>query len=353
MESVNLLDAAQSPGRTRGRTRDRTMIALSPSRRPILLVVVDTEEEFDWSAGFSRDATSVTAMSEIHRFQRICDDAGVRLTYVVDYPVASQDGAVAPLREYHGSGRAEIGVHLHPWVSPPFDEAVNLRNSFPGNLDPEVEAAKLRALTRTIEEAFETRPTIYKAGRYGIGPYTPDILLKQGFEVDLSAAPPMDYTAEGGPDFSEYPVEPYWFGEGGRLLGLPSTGSYLGFLRGDKHRMYRLAARPALRWLRLPGILARAGMINRLRLSPEGFTLADNMMLTRALLRGGLRVFTFSLHSPSMKPGCTPYVKDESERDLLLDHCRRYFGWFLADLEGVSMTPSELKSHILSEAGRP
>ena len=42
-------------------------------QRPTLMVVVDTEEEFDWSAPFSRQATGVTAMRHIDRAQRLCD----------------------------------------------------------------------------------------------------------------------------------------------------------------------------------------------------------------------------------------------------------------------------------------
>lgn len=321
-------------------------VAFLASQRPILVVVVDTEEEFDWSAGFSRTATSVTAMAEIHRFQRVCDEFGIHPTYVIDYPVASQDAGTGPLKAFRGSGRAEIGVHLHPWVSPPYDEPLSAYNSYPGNLDPEHEAAKIQVLTEMTAAAFGERPIIYKAGRYGIGPRTPGILLKQGYEIDLSAAPPMDYRLDGGPDFSTHPVQPYWIGAGRRLLGIPSTGAFIGLMGTGARRVYRFAAQPALRWCRIPGVLARSGLLERLRLSPEGYELNDNRRLTNALLQRGVRVFSYCLHSPSMKPGCTPYVQSESDRERLLDTCRRYFEWFLRELRGISMTPSELKQHI-------
>ena len=58
--------------------------------QPTLMVVVDTEEEFDWTAPFSRDATSVTAMRHIDRLQRLCESVDLTPTYVIDYPVATQ-----------------------------------------------------------------------------------------------------------------------------------------------------------------------------------------------------------------------------------------------------------------------
>ncbi len=322
------------------------LVKFASSQRPVLIVVVDTEEEFDWSAGHSRNATSVTAMAEIIRFQRVCDEFEICPTYVVDYPVASQADGVAPLKEFYHSGRAEIGAHLHPWVSPPFDERLTVYNSYPGNLPPEIEAAKLRTLSEVTALAFGTRPVIYKAGRYGIGPNTSEILLEQGYEIDLSAAPPMDYRSDGGPDFSTHPAEPYWIGAGGRLLGIPSAGAFVGLIQNGAHHYYRFATSPILNRVHMPGILTRLGLLERLRLSPEGYSLDDNRRLTRALYRRGKRVFTYSLHSPSMKPGCTPYVASELERDRLLVQCRQFFDWFLHELGGISMTPLELKRSI-------
>jgi hypothetical protein len=324
----------------------RTEIRLPAAERPILVVVVDTEEEFDWSAPFRRDAVAVTAMREIFVFQRLCEEFGIDPVYVADYPVVASPEGAAPLREFHASGRAEIGAHLHPWVTPPFEEEVCARNSYPGNLEPRLEAEKLRVLTATIAERIGARPTTYKAGRYGFGPNTPDALASQGYEVDLSASPAFDFGADGGPDYSAWGPHPYWFGGARKLLGLPNTGSFVGFLGRTAPAVWRLATRPALRWARLPGILSRLDAVSRLRLSPEGFGPADLVKLTRALLRAGVRVFSFSLHSPSLKPGCTSYVRSAADLATLLGSCRRYFELFLGELRGVSMTPTRLAQHL-------
>jgi hypothetical protein len=313
--------------------------------RPTLLVVVDTEEEFDWSAGFDRANTGVAHMREIERFQGVCDEFGVRPVYVVDHPIATQEESAAPLRAILARGGCEVGAHLHPWVTPPFDEEVNARNSYPGNLPRELERAKIAALVRAIRDGLGVRPLSYKAGRYGFGPNTAALLVEHGFEVDLSPFPPFDLGEDGGPDWSGAPVEPFWL-EGGRLLSIPTTGGYVGWASGAGPAAFRLASRPALRRARLPGILARLGAVERLHLSPEGYAPEHHRRITRSLLARGVRVFTFALHSPSVLPGCTPYVRNDAELLRFLDACRRYFEFFLAELGGRSETAIEVRRRL-------
>src|SRR5690606_9158651 len=108
-----------------------------------------------------------------------------------------------PLRAWAAEGRAIVGAHLHPWVSPPHDEDVNARNSYPGNLPAALERAKLERLRDEIEARIGQRPVVYKAGRYGFGPHTADALAALGFEIDLSGCPAFDHSADGGPDYAK------------------------------------------------------------------------------------------------------------------------------------------------------
>lgn len=329
----------------------RESVQLPTAHRPVLTVVVDTEEEFDWSRGFDRRATSVTAMQSIHKTQTICEEFGIVPTYVTDYPVASQPDGYLPLKELAESGKATIGAHLHPWVNPPLEEEVSVRNSFPGNLPRELEAEKLRQLVAKLQESFGRPPTIYKAGRYGIGPNSPAILEELDFDIDLSANPPFDFSAEGGPDFSAMSCDPYFFGEQRRLLGLPTTGAYTGLLYARGHSLFCAADRSLSRRFRLPSILSRAGLFDRLHLSPEGYRFRDLRRLTLSLLKRGGRCFVFSFHSPSVKVGCTPYVTSQRQLDDFLDRIRRYFDFFIGQLHGMSMTPLDLRDSLLQLTG--
>jgi hypothetical protein len=318
---------------------ERQLIHVPGGCRPILAVVIHTEEEFDWDKPHDRAATGVAHMHHIHRAQDVFDAFGIVPNYVIDYPIAAQPEAVAPLKAYADAGRALIGAHLHPWVSPPFDEEVNARNSYPGNLPRALEHEKLRVLTDRITAAFGTPPLTYLAGRYGFGPNTGEILESLGYEVDISAAASIDYSADGGPDYSSYTSDPYWFGRTRRLLGLPGSGGYVGWLRRGGTPLYRRLTHPWLRRLRLSGAVARLRMLERIRLSPEDYSEPEMRRLTRALMADGVRVFVFSFHSPSVMPGGTPYVRSDADLARFLEKCRRYFDFFLHELGGNAMTP--------------
>ena len=98
--------------------------------------------------------------------------------------------------------------------------------------------------------------------------------------------------------------------------------------------------------LRLPAIASRLRLLERLRLTPEGYTLAEMKRLTRALLRRGQRSFVLSLHSPSVVPGNTPYVRRKEDLAQLLQRLSGFLVFFRDELGGRFMTPLALKAEL-------
>ncbi|MDT7043630.1 polysaccharide deacetylase family protein [Candidatus Nitronereus thalassa] len=319
---------------------------IAPYEKPRLTVVIDTEEEFDWSRDFARENTSVQAMQWVGRAQSVFDDYGITPVYVIDYPVASQPNGYEPLVEIHKDGRCIIGTHLHPWVNPPFEEVVNRKNSFAGNLPMTLEKTKLLVLTECIEAHFGRRPTIYKAGRYGVGPHTTTILEELGYEIDLSVCPHMDYSSEEGPDYSANTSWPFWFGKEKQLLELPLTVGFTGLLRHLGPVLHPLASNDFFTSLRVPGILGRLKLLNKSWLSPEGYPTIEHQQLTRTLYNAGLRVFSMAFHSPSVEPGHTPYVQTKADLEDFLGRLRRFFDFFFGEMQGVASTPLILKQEL-------
>jgi hypothetical protein len=270
---------------------------------------VDTEEEFDWSAPRSRHADAVTAIAMLPDAQARFARFGVTPTYLVDYPIANNPASAAIVASLAVDGRAVIGAQLHPWVNPPLDETLSNANSFVGNLPLETERAKLRELTGRISEALGARPLVYRAGRYGVGPNTARLLAEEGYRLDVSIRSLFDYRADGGPDFSAYPCWPWWVDAERRLLELPLSAVYTGRLRQCGAGLFPASARlPASR-----ALLARAGLLQRVALTPEGMPLDDVLAAIRTMLDEGVTLFSLSFHSPSLRPGNTPYVRDDSE----------------------------------------
>jgi hypothetical protein len=322
-------------------------IAEPPSSRPKLFVVVDTEEEFDWSAPFARENVSVTAIQEVGRLQRIVAPYGLKPTYVVDYPVASTSASSATLGEIAHRGECRIGAHLHPWVTPPFDEPLVPAMSFGCNLGPAIEGQKIAHLKDAIVRNMAVQPRVYKAGRYGFGETTAEILEAQGFTIDASVVPHMDFTSESGPSFSGFTPRPGKFGRSRPMLELPCTTGFIGTVRTMGESVHRAASAEWLKPTRAIGILARTGLLNKVMLSPEGNTLDEMRALTRALHDDGLRTFAMTFHSPSLKPGCTRYVRTTAERDAFLGTIDKYCDFFFGELGGKPTTADELYEELV------
>ena len=313
------------------------------SQPPLLVVVVDTESEFDWSQQ-QRRSTAVKSVGQQALAQAIFSRFGVRPTYVLDYPVSSTPEGYAPIREFLAADACEIGAHLQPWDTPPIVEEATERNSFPGNLPPELERSKLARLTETIEANLGRRPRIYKAGRYGVGHQTAALLAELGYEIDTSVLPGTDLSHMHGPDFSECGAEPYWFGDAPRLLELPLTIGFVGLLAPFSRYIRRVTTQPLLAASHFPGVLARLRLFERITLTPEGITFEEQRRLTEALLGRGQRIFNFAYHSPSLMPGNTPYVRNEQDLRRFLDTIERYLDYFMGKVGGQAATPLEIKS---------
>jgi len=304
-----------------------------PGARPMLLTMVDAEEAFDWSRPFERGARDVTSMAAQFRAHRVFERHGVVPLYLADYPVVTQDAGRAPLREWLDAGHCDVGAQMHPWVTPPFEEVLGEHNSYAGHLPVALELAKARRLTEALGDAFGEAPLIWRTGRFGAGRRTADILKSLGYVADSSVVP--FWPAEGMAGRPVFSAQPHWLDRERSVLEIPVSAALVGRLAdgGLRHLAPRLFT-PGMARLRLAGALARLGVLERIRLSPEGMTIAEAKRLTRHMLAHGHRVFVLTYHSPSLVPGNTPYVRDAAGLDRFLAWLDDFYGFFREEAGG-------------------
>lgn len=308
------------------------------------IITVDTEEEFDWTRPLQREGHTTNAVPALARFQSFCEAAGVVPIYLIDWPVAVSPAAVAVLREAAMAGRAEIGIQLHPWVNPPFDEDVTPFNSYAGNLPEPLERAKFTRLRDELERQFGVAPQIYRAGRYGVGANTLPLLAASGVRIDTSVRARFDYSAGGGPNFRDHPVRPYWLDRQAGIIELPLTTVFWGPLRRQASWLYpRMWRAPRLR-----GAFSRLGLMERIPLTPEGVTAQEAIRAIDIAVDDGLPVLVFSFHSPSLAAGCTPYVRSEDELEAFYDWWRRVLAYLAARQVQASSVRDVLSSIALA-----
>jgi glycosyltransferase involved in cell wall biosynthesis len=327
--------------------RLHTRVHFGAATPPLIVTLVDAEETFDWSREpFSRTSSDVRSMSQQFLAHRIFDRYGVVPTYMVDYPVATQSDGREPLRELLADRRCGIGAQLHAWVTPPLTEKLTPRNSYPGNLPVALEYQKLDALTKAIEDGVGVRPRIYRAGRFGAGPRTGDILRHLGYLADSSVMPGWSFVRQGGPDFMALGAEPYWIDPERTILELPSSVGFVGRLGGAGEALRRVLFSRLSERLYGPALMARLGLLERIRLTPEGILIEEAKRLVRYMLARGHRVFVLTYHTPSLSPGCTPYVRTQEDLVRFLAWLDEFYAFFIDELHGVPATWHEIRDRL-------
>ena len=134
-----------------------------------LAVTIDTEADGQWEPGVPLTTRNVAFWEP---FQELCETHGVPPTYLVATEIIEDGRARDLLSGWAQRGAAEVGAHLHPWTTPPFADRPGLRfndpaHAFPSQLPDDLLREKTAVLTEHITAAFGTRPTSYRAGRFG------------------------------------------------------------------------------------------------------------------------------------------------------------------------------------------
>ena len=302
-----------------------------------IVVTVDTEADGQWDHGRPLATANVTAWPP---FQELCRRHSIPPAYLITSEIAEDPRAVAFLRPLVEAGDAEVGAHLHPWTTPPFGETPGLRrndsaHAFPCHLEPELLRAKLETLTAQVERAVGTRPTSYRAGRFGIDATGARTLAELGYEVDSSVTPYVTWKGHagrpgrgGGPDFRRHDVYPF------RIVG---TG-VPGLVEMPLTIMPTYALTRRLPWLleHWHGRPARFGdrasrFLPRpqplwLRPRPE-YVLSDLQTLLVRAERDHLPFAVFMFHSSELLAGASPYRPAERDIAVLLQLLDDLFAW--------------------------
>ncbi|UCF04858.1 MAG: polysaccharide deacetylase family protein [bacterium] len=289
-----------------------------------VFITIDTEED-NWDE-YSRNENRVENIYQLQELQMIFDRFGAVPTYLIDWPVASNDEARRIIVAIMDRGRCEIGTHCHPWNTPPFEGDGNGDIRMLRSLLPEVIERKISKLHHTIVERFGIVPVSFRAGRWATGPAVTRAIEKLGYRIDSSVTPFMDWSGLGGVDFSSAPMDMYRFDpdniieikNNGSLLEVPAT---IGFLQRDFEQCNRLRNKMLRRpfsWIRAVGILNRLRLLNFRWLSPETTSGKDMIRLAERSIESGNKFLNIFFHSNSLLPGSTTFVRNERQRARLL-----------------------------------
>jgi len=172
-------------------------------------LTVDTEEEWPWGQTWPTANPSVRNIGRLPRLQHLCDRFGVAVTYFANHAVLEDEAARAVLLDLARRENVEVGLHIHPWNTPPLDPdaPVRTRDTFLHNLPEDLIRAKLQSVYDRFVQCG-LRPTSFRGGRYSSGPVVQEFLREHGFVADSSVVPFTTWDEEGAPDYRRRGLEP-------------------------------------------------------------------------------------------------------------------------------------------------
>lgn len=322
-----------------------------------LIITVDTEGDNLWAK--PRDIT-VRNAHFLPRFQALCERFGLKPVYLTNHEMASCAAFVEFGRDVAARGAGEIGMHLHAWNSPPLAPLTHddlyhqpYLTEYPLRLMRE----KIRVMTGLLEDKFERKMVSHRAGRWAFDERYAALLLAEGYLVDCSVSPGVDWRAtpgdpggKGGPDYRSFPDRPYFLSTAniasaasGGLLEVPMT-----VLPG---RLYRRAP-----WAyRVPGLRRIVRRLSPARrwLSPvplmEKYNFDAMLQVARRARDERPTHMEFMLHSSELMPGGSPGFRTAADIDRLYAALEILFAGLATQCRG--MTLAQFRDHWVKSQG--
>lgn len=314
--------------------------------RLFLLVGIDTEGDNQWDAAARSNQRfeNIYALPSLHDlFAR----HGVRPTYVVTYPVASDRRSADVLARLLERGDCEIGAHHHAWETPPFSAADVARHPYASMLPRAQFEAQLASLTAVIASAVGRRPVSYRSGRFGFSAEHVAPLEREGYLVESSVAPLFYERHKGGPEFVDASVEPYFLAYDSAVSAGSSNVLEVPVSAALNRRLPRIVARA---WARAPmnyrtKRLLRALRLVRMRWLRPSYSSLDEMQgLARDLARSEVPVLNLLFHSSEAIVGGSPYNRTQGELDAFRERLERFLAYATKDLSAAPATFAEFRT---------
>jgi hypothetical protein len=315
-------------------------VSNTPDGKPAFLITIDTEGDNHWA----KPRTVTTRNSRfLPRFQALCEEFGHKPTYLTDVDMAQCRDFVPFGRDVIARGVGEIGMHLHAWNTPPLAPITHDDFEYAPYLIEYPEAAmraKVRGMTRLLEDAFGVKMRSHRAGRWAFDARYARMLVEDGYEVDCSVTPRVSWASvrgdpaqRGGTDYSRFPDAPYWIDlddisrpGSSPLLELPVT--VLSFMSPATARL-EAGLRRAPAPLRFPA-RAAGGVLRRLYppnawLRPTGRNGKQLRAVADRVVAERRPYAQFMLHSSEFMAGGSPTFRTEADIERLYADLRALF----------------------------
>lgn len=301
-----------------------------------LVISLDVEEEGLFFGQYPR-ASGVTNVPELRRLEFIPQEFGFPLTLLVSHRVAQDPAACRVLAGWRDRRGAEIGVHFHPWSTPPFADLSYPEPVPAARIPRPLLRDKFAELLRQVRASLEVTPESFRMGRFDSGPEVLRLLEEFDLKVDSSAVP---LTLKGTGEYFLAPADPFWLSPAasGRPARLEVPLTLVPVLPRSPQILARLARR-------LPGTAGRHLLhlfkyLGATGIQPAWFPPASMRLAAALHRRRGGRVLCMAFHSSELLPGASRLFPTEAAVAALVAKIRAFLTWLVqtGPVEGVTLS---------------
>lgn len=322
------------------------------------IITIDTEADNQWDHG--RELT-VENLKYVPRFQELCNNYGIRPTYLVTSEVCEDAFAKKIFGDYISKDQAEVGAHLHSWTTPPFQDNVGYMyndkyHAFATELSIDLLTEKIKTLTGQIENSFGKRPLSFRSGRFGYNEMIGKILMENNYIVDSSVTPYVSWKrnkgiqgGKGGPDFINRSPLPYRYTfTNGSLLEIPVTILPTKFPFTRSHSLARYYFRNVNENIILKALRKIFFYDQPVWFRPY---LSTNINILEELINEASRIklpyLVMMFHSSELMPGCSIYRPDKNSIEMLYTLLEQLFTLLQKrEITSVSLTEAAIENKI-------
>ncbi|CAO95124.1 polysaccharide deacetylase family protein [Erwinia tasmaniensis] len=308
--------------------------------KPAFIITIDTEGDNLWQ---NHDRIMTENTRFLPRFQQLCEKYAFKPTWLTNYEMAVDPAYVEFARDVIARDGGEIGMHLHAWNSPPlFDLTGDDWRHKPYLIEyPEDNVReKVIYMTRLLEDTLQVKMRSHRAGRWAFNAFYAQLLIEQGYQVDCSVTPrvnwqfsPGDPRGNGGTNYQHFPDRAYFIDAqdiskagNSALLEVPMSILYkhsplMNQVKSVYDRLRGKQRSPSVHWLR-----------------PMGGNAAQMIRVAEKSLADGSDYVEFMLHSSEFMPGGSPTFKTKDDIEVLYQDLEQLFDWLHVRTTGMTLS---------------
>lgn len=292
------------------------------------IITIDTEGDnlWNWKPG---DAITTNNTIYLYRFQELCNKYGYKPVWLTNYEMISDPQYVEFIKRIEKEGQGELGMHLHAWNTPPEYNLEICQDGAPYLIEypQEIISRKIETMTNILYEKTGIKPVSHRLGRWAMNQIYFDELIKNGYLVDCSVTPYVDWKSSVGQTQGSTGADYIGWSEKaqvidgsngqGKILEVPMSIRPIHSLFLPENVSFKSVAKSFYYLFKGDNLWMR----------PNGYNLRQMKYLINRMEKDNCEYVMFMLHSSELMPGGSPTFKTNASIEKLYLDLEKVFGF--------------------------